>query len=210
MVRALASHQCGSGSVLDLALYVGWVCCWLFSLLWEIFLWVLGISPLLKKQHFQIPIWPGIWGGYGFVSYNRLLSVTLVKQSWYIYLFPLDTAFSNLAEWYCKIHSNFNTHEISMILYMANILFWCFVFLHILRTRHRQIRECFVNRLHSYRTWLNAATLYCGLLADTWLFCYTTSLWLCNFGELKWHGHFSVLFYTIIFLSQVATFFVSS
>ena len=29
-------------------------------LLREVFLWVLQFSPLLKNQHFQIPIWPGI------------------------------------------------------------------------------------------------------------------------------------------------------
>ena len=40
--------------------YVGWVCCWFFPLLQEVFLQVLQFSPLLKNQHFQIPIWPGI------------------------------------------------------------------------------------------------------------------------------------------------------
>ena len=40
--------------------YVGWVCCWFFPLLQEVFLWVLRVSPLLKNQHFQIPIRPGI------------------------------------------------------------------------------------------------------------------------------------------------------
>ena len=40
--------------------YVGWVCCWFSPLLWEVFLRVLRFSPLLKNQHFQIPIRPGI------------------------------------------------------------------------------------------------------------------------------------------------------
>ena len=40
--------------------YVGWVCCWFSPLLREVFLRVLRFSPLLKNQHFQIPIWPGI------------------------------------------------------------------------------------------------------------------------------------------------------
>ena len=40
--------------------YVGWVCCWFSPLLWEVFLHVLPFSPLVKKQKFQIPIWPGI------------------------------------------------------------------------------------------------------------------------------------------------------
>ena len=40
--------------------YVGWVCCWFSPLLREVFLWVLRFSPVLKHQHFQIPIRPGI------------------------------------------------------------------------------------------------------------------------------------------------------
>ena len=40
--------------------YVGWVCCWFSPLLREVFLRVLRFSPLLKNQHFQIPIRQGI------------------------------------------------------------------------------------------------------------------------------------------------------
>ena len=36
----------------DSASYVGWVCCWFSSLLWEVFLRVPRFSPLLKNQHF--------------------------------------------------------------------------------------------------------------------------------------------------------------
>ena len=39
--------------------YVGWVCCWFCPLLQEVFLRVLRFSPLLKKQHSQIPIRSG-------------------------------------------------------------------------------------------------------------------------------------------------------
>jgi len=42
--------------------YVGWVCCWFSFLLREVFLWVLRFSPLLKNQHFQIPIRCRTWG----------------------------------------------------------------------------------------------------------------------------------------------------
>ena len=44
----------------DQASYVGWVCCWFSSLLREVFLRVLRFSPLLKSQHFQIPVQSGI------------------------------------------------------------------------------------------------------------------------------------------------------
>ena len=40
--------------------YVGWFCCGFYPLLWEVFLHVLWLYPLVKKQKFQIPIWPGI------------------------------------------------------------------------------------------------------------------------------------------------------
>ena len=40
--------------------YVGGVCCWLSPLLREVFLPVLRFFPLLKIQHFHIPIRPGI------------------------------------------------------------------------------------------------------------------------------------------------------
>ena len=36
----------------DPASYVGWVCCWLSTLLREVFLRVLRFSPLFKNQHF--------------------------------------------------------------------------------------------------------------------------------------------------------------
>ena len=40
--------------------YVGWVCRWFSPLLQEVFVRVLGCSPPLKNQHFQIPIRSGI------------------------------------------------------------------------------------------------------------------------------------------------------
>ena len=56
VVRALASHRCGTGSILGLAAICGLSCCWFSSLLQEVFLRVLRFSPLLKNQHFQILI----------------------------------------------------------------------------------------------------------------------------------------------------------
>ena len=36
------------------------VCCSFSPLLWKVFFGVFQFSPLLKNQHFQIPIWPGM------------------------------------------------------------------------------------------------------------------------------------------------------
>ena len=36
------------------------VCCWFSPLLREVFIWVLPFSLVLKNQHFQIPIRPGV------------------------------------------------------------------------------------------------------------------------------------------------------
>ena len=52
VVRALASHQCGSGSNPS----VDAICSWFSPLLQEAFLRVLWFSHLLKNQHFRIPI----------------------------------------------------------------------------------------------------------------------------------------------------------
>ena len=52
--------------------YVGWVCCWFSPLLREVFLRVLRFSPLLKNQHFQIPIRSGIHGHVSTSSYELL------------------------------------------------------------------------------------------------------------------------------------------
>ena len=48
VVRALAFHQCGPGSIS--APGVDWVC-WFSTLLWEVFPRVLRFSPLIKNQH---------------------------------------------------------------------------------------------------------------------------------------------------------------
>ena len=58
VVRALASHRCGSGSILELDAICGLsLLIVLFSSLpREVFLRVIRFSPLLKNQHFQILI----------------------------------------------------------------------------------------------------------------------------------------------------------
>ena len=62
MGRAFASHQCGPGSkpsvnpIRELSLLL------VLCLLREVFLQVLWFSPLLKNQHFQIPIRSGTHG----------------------------------------------------------------------------------------------------------------------------------------------------
>ena len=59
-VRALTSHQCGPGSNPGVNAICGLSLFWFFPLLRDVFLQVLSFSPLLKNQHFQIPIQPGI------------------------------------------------------------------------------------------------------------------------------------------------------
>ena len=62
--------------------YVGWVCCWFSPLLREVFLWVLRFSSLLKNQHFQIPIRPGIRQ-----TKNHFVDVLPPNHYLFIYLF---------------------------------------------------------------------------------------------------------------------------
>ena len=58
VVRALASHQCGPGSILGLGVICGLSLLLVLSLLREVFLRVLRFSPLLKNQHskFQLDL----------------------------------------------------------------------------------------------------------------------------------------------------------
>ena len=45
-------------------IYVGWICCWFSLLLWEVFLRVLQLSPLLKNRNifkFQFDTRNGRW-----------------------------------------------------------------------------------------------------------------------------------------------------
>ena len=59
-VRALASHQCGPGSNPGVEAICGLSLLLVLSLALRGFTQVLRFSPLLKNQHFQIPIQPGI------------------------------------------------------------------------------------------------------------------------------------------------------
>ena len=63
----------------DPASYVDWICCWFSTLLWEVFLRVLRFSPLLKKQHFQIPIRSGMHGHF-WMSSCELLGAPWVNK----------------------------------------------------------------------------------------------------------------------------------
>jgi len=76
VVRALTFHQCGLGSNLGINAICGlWLFVYRFSLLLrEVFLQVIRFSPLIKNQHFQMPIWPGImrW------TKNHLVEVLLL------------------------------------------------------------------------------------------------------------------------------------
>ena len=81
-IRALASFQCGLhwNPVVDA---ICWVCCWFSPLLQDIFLWVLQCASVLKNQHFQIPIQPGI--RYLYVK-NHYVDVLPLNR--YLFIIP--------------------------------------------------------------------------------------------------------------------------
>ena len=56
VMNAFASHHHSNPGVM----WVLKVCCWFSPLLQEVLLWLLRFSPLLKNQHLQIPVRPGI------------------------------------------------------------------------------------------------------------------------------------------------------
>ena len=59
MVRALASHQCGMGSISGLGVIYGLSLLLVLVPAPRVFLRVLRFSSLPKNQRFQIPIGPG-------------------------------------------------------------------------------------------------------------------------------------------------------
>ena len=62
VVRALASNQCGPGSIPGLGVICGLSLSLVLVLAPRVFLRVLRFSSLHKNQHFQIPIRPGTHG----------------------------------------------------------------------------------------------------------------------------------------------------
>ena len=86
VVRALTSRQCGAVRILESTPYVGWVCCWFSRLLREVFLRVQRFSPLLKNQHFQIPIRSGTHGHVSTSSYELLSDPWVNKLQFTIFL----------------------------------------------------------------------------------------------------------------------------
>ena len=78
-MRALASHQCGPGSNPGVEAICGLSLVLVLSLAPTVFLRVLRFSPLLKNQHFQIPIRSGTHGHVSASSYE-LLSAPWVNK----------------------------------------------------------------------------------------------------------------------------------
>ena len=72
--------------------YMGWVCCWFSPLLRDLFLRVLRFTPLLKNQHFQIPIRSGTHGHVSTSSYELLSAPWVNKLQ---YSFTIIEAFTN-------------------------------------------------------------------------------------------------------------------
>ena len=80
MVRAVASHQCGPGSNPGVD-----AICRLSLLLVLSLLRVLRFSPLLKNQHFQIPIRSGTHGHVSTSSYELFSDPWVNKLQFTIY-----------------------------------------------------------------------------------------------------------------------------
>ena len=80
-VRALASHQCDRGSNLHVDAICGLSLLLVLSLASRGFLQVLQSSPLVKNQHFQIPIRSGTHGHISASSHELLSALWVNKQT---------------------------------------------------------------------------------------------------------------------------------
>ena len=89
MVRALASHQCGPGSIPGPGVICGLSLLLVLVPVPRVFLRVLRFSSLHKNQHFQIPIRSGIRGPqvcqsrdcYVLPTLNKVFIIIIIKLS---------------------------------------------------------------------------------------------------------------------------------
>ena len=84
VVRALASHQCGVGSNPGIDAICGLSLLLVLSLGPRGFLRVLQFSPLLKNQHFQIPIRSGTHRHISASSYELLSDPWVNKLQFFV------------------------------------------------------------------------------------------------------------------------------
>ena len=84
VVRPLASHQCGPGSNPGVDAICGLSLLLVLSLGPRGFLRVLQFSPLLKNQHFQIPIRSGTHGHVSASSYELLSDPWVNKLQFFV------------------------------------------------------------------------------------------------------------------------------
>ena len=105
VVRALTSHQCGQGSNPGVNTTCGLSLLFILSFALKGFFVVLQFSPLLKNQHFQIPIRPGMGsqrtitcGGFLSVNSQGLLHPVMRKsrRSLLDSFIPLQTSLSSV------------------------------------------------------------------------------------------------------------------
>ena len=125
--------------------YVGWVCCWYSPLLREVFLRVLRFSPLLKNQHFQIPIRSGTHGHVSTSSYELLSAPWVNKLQFTIQI----------------IHNqpNFAIYKTSISTYLSMVCwrpaFFSFSVLTALRRASNDLLETTSSKVSSIMSWRN-------------------------------------------------------
>ena len=111
--------------ILASAPYVGWVCCWFYPLLRKGFSPDTPVFPLLKNQHFQIPIWSWTHRHVSTSSHellslpwvNKLQLQLQLRSTIFTYLSICDVKIINLCASYIE---NILTTQFSML--MVNIL----------------------------------------------------------------------------------------
>ena len=117
VVRALASHQCGPGSIPGPGVICGLSLLLVIIPALRVFLRVLRFSSLHKNQHFQIPIRSGIRGPQVCQSRDCYVLPSLNIVEWFIYLFIYWKFFNFIAypSLVCSHHfawpCNLTSHE---------------------------------------------------------------------------------------------------
>ena len=124
VARTFASHQCDLGSNPGVNAIMGWVFCWFSPLLWVVFFWVLCISPLLKNQHFLIPI--HVWmASTKTKNHLKLWMFYTVPQNHYLY-YLFIYLFIYISVWrinFIKLSSVLQTSQLCKTYTLSSFLF---------------------------------------------------------------------------------------
>ena len=146
--------------------YVGWVCWWFPPLLWEVFLWVLRFSPLLKNQHSKFQFdqetsrWrTTLWMCHLIISFYLFIYIILYYTPTHYMFFNYHLKFYTLWIILCIMQVSF--HEYTIHILRRTLYFnCCKLFLTKTSVSHIKVQECIFS-LSDVNIWRSVTVSQC-------------------------------------------------